>query len=220
MKAEATICKRSTQQEPLLFPSAPLVMTFLCFFCFLLLAPVAAAEQSPLGTTRSLALTHSLSQGDTLTSALQLFAHDGHGGNALLVQRRFDQPVLSYKEIGVSFSYDLVDSVMLRVGSGVLIDQQSSHLAPGSARFGIDFASPWLFSNDTIRPVFSSEVKMHQEYRWSSDISLRAGFRFKPARATTTNWSVMAEYFTGHQAQGQFYKQEVNYIGIALHCQF
>ncbi|MGE0824608.1 MAG: DUF1207 domain-containing protein, partial [Candidatus Binatia bacterium] len=151
---------------------------------FLLIASSATADEPVPGTATSLAYTRPLAPRD-MRATLHLFSHDSYVSDALLLQHRLDRATLSYDEILLTLSYDMFDTLMFQAGGGLLIDQQPAQIAPGTARFGVDFASPWLFDNETVLPLVSSEVKMHQEYQWSSDFSLRAGVRFKSSHTST-----------------------------------
>ncbi|MGE0680331.1 MAG: DUF1207 domain-containing protein [Candidatus Binatia bacterium] len=155
-----------------------------------------------------------------LTTSFQLSSYNAHISDSLLPQNRWDRSFLSYESVDVTLSYRLMDMVRLYSGGGFLFDQEPSHVKPGTVRFGVDFDSPWIFLGERIAPQISTEFKMHEEYSWNSDFSLRAGFRFFPTRDDIPAFTFMAEYFKGHSVHGQMYKSQVEYLGVGLHCKF
>lgn len=156
-----------------------------------------------------------------VTTAIQLFSSALFRSDEILFLSQPNPSALSYESVNVKLSYKVLSLLRLYSVGGLLFGQEPSYISPGVARFGLDLDSPWIFLGDRVAPQVSTEFKMHQEYEWNSDFSLRAGFHFSGARnANLPPFTFMAEYFKGYSAHGQLYKSEVEYLGVGLHCKF
>jgi hypothetical protein len=62
-------------------------------------------------------------------------------------------------------------------------------------------------------------VQYREENEWAADVSLRAGFELQRWLGSR-KLQVLAEYFQGHSPNGQFYKDNIEYLGLGLHFNF
>jgi hypothetical protein len=122
------------------------------------------------------------------------------------------------ESLDVTLLYRLTDMVSLYGGGRLLSDSEPGSLKPWAAKFGLDFASPWLFVDRTLQPIGAAEFKSHKDYDWSADFSLRAGLRWNDARNPDRSLSLMLECFVGNsQSAIPVSQQKIDYLGLGLH---
>ena len=151
----------------------------------------------------------------------RLFHQSSHLGDEFLIDNRVRNRVnLSYESVDLRLSYELFDDAF-RVygGGGYLFDQEPSSLKPWSAQWGLEFRSPWPGPDSSWRPVAAVDMQNREENSWRVDISARAGIQFEGVLASR-NLQILLEYFRGHSPNGQFYKDEIEYLGLGAHFHF
>jgi hypothetical protein len=122
------------------------------------------------------------------------------------------------ESLDVTLLYGLTDIFSLYGGGRFLSDSEPGSLKPWAAKFGVDFASPWLFGDRTILPIAAAEFKSHKDYDWSTDFTLRAGLRWNDTRAPDRSLSLMLECFLGNSWDTTpVSQQKINYLGLGLH---
>ena len=122
------------------------------------------------------------------------------------------------ESLDVTLLYQLTDMVSLYGGGWFLSALEPGALKPRAAKFGLDFASPWLFLDHTLQPIGAVEFKSRKDYDWSTDFSLRAGFRWNDTRAPDRSLSLMLEGFVGNsQSTVPGARQQIDYLGLGLH---
>ena len=118
----------------------------------------------------------------------------------------------------VTLRYQLTDMVSLYGGGWLLSTLEPGSLRPRTAKFGLDFASPWQLLDHSLQPVGAAEVLSHKDYDWSTDFSLRAGMRWNNLRAPDHSLSLMLECFVGNaKTTVPGARQNVDYVGLGLH---
>ena len=118
----------------------------------------------------------------------------------------------------VTLLYQLTDMVSLYGGGWFLSALDPGSPKPRAAKFGLDFASPWLLLDHTIQPIGAAEFQSHKDYDWSTDFSLRAGLRWNDTRTPDRSLSLMLEGFVGSsQSTVPGARQQVDYLGLGLH---
>ena len=122
------------------------------------------------------------------------------------------------ENLEVTLLYRLTDMVSLYGGGWFLSALEPGTLQPQAAKFGLDFASPWLLLEHTIQPIGAVELKSRKDYDWSTDFSLRAGVRWNDTRAPARSLSLMLEGFVGNsQSTVPGARQQIDYLGLGLH---
>jgi hypothetical protein len=158
---------------------------------------------------------------DNVSALARLFHQSSHIGDEFLLRNRVRNRVnLSFESIDLRLAYDLFDDA-LRVygGGGYLFDQEPASLRPWSLQWGAEFRSPWPGPQSSWRPIAALDMQNREENDWQVDISARAGVQFEGVLASR-NLQLLLEYFRGHSPNGQFYKQEVDYLGVGAHFHF
>jgi hypothetical protein len=122
------------------------------------------------------------------------------------------------ESLDVTLLYRLTDMVSLYGGGWFLSALEPGSLTPRAAKFGLDFASPWLFLDRTIQPIGAAEFQSRKDHDWSTDFSLRAGLRWNEIRAPNRSLSLMLEGFVGNsQSTIPGSGQQIDYLGLGLH---
>jgi hypothetical protein len=122
------------------------------------------------------------------------------------------------ESLDVTLLYRLTDIVSLYGGGWFLSALEPGSLKPRTAKFGLDFASPWLFLDRTIQPVGAAEFQSRKDHDWNADFSLRAGLRWNDTRAPDRSLSLMLEGFVGNsQSTVPGSRQQIDYLGLGLH---
>jgi hypothetical protein len=139
---------------------------------------------------------------------------------AELVQARLFRVYPRAETFDVTLSYQLMDMFLLTSGGRWLFDHEQSRVVSKMARFGIDFESPWPFLGRSLQPISTAEFRIGEDYKWSTDLSIRAGLRWNGFEDTDRSLSLMLECFQGESRTKQGYRQKMDYIGLAVHYGF
>lgn len=166
------------------------------------------------------ALYYSLRAG-RLSSFARIYHQSSHLGDEFLLRKvntTFERVNLSYEGLDLRLSYEFPYGVRIYGGSGGLFHREPRQLKPWQVQYGAEFRSPWR--SGLVRPIMAVDFKNHQENRWSTDISARAGLEFDNLQVLGRNLQFLLEYFNGFTPSGQFYKTKVEYLGVGLHYHF
>jgi len=122
------------------------------------------------------------------------------------------------ESLDVTLLYQLTDVFSLYGGGWLLSALEPGSLKPRAAKFGLDFASPWLFLDHGLQPIGAAELRSHKDPDWSADLSLRAGLRWHNLRASDRSLSLMLEGFVGNtKSTVPGAQQKIDYFGLGLH---
>jgi Protein of unknown function (DUF1207) len=122
------------------------------------------------------------------------------------------------ESLEVTLLYQLTEVVSLYGGGWLLSALEPGSLTPRAAKFGLDFASPWLFLDHRLQPIGAAEVQSQKVSDWSADFSLRAGLRWNDLRAADRSLSLMLEGFVGNtKSTVPGAQQKMDYLGLGLH---
>jgi hypothetical protein len=156
----------------------------------------------------------------------RVFHRSSHLGDEFLLRNSSIGRVnLSYEAADVKLSYHLLHgrlgprfdrAVRVYVGGGRLFDQEPSDLKPWSTQVGLELESPWTLWR-TVRPVAAVDVENHEQNKWSTDVSVRAGLAFESLKVLDRKLVLLFEYFSGNSPNGQFYRNRIEYTGAGLH---
>ena len=122
------------------------------------------------------------------------------------------------ESLDVTLMYQMTEVVSLYGGGWLLSALEPGTLTPRAAKFGLDFASPWLFLDHRLQPIGAAEVQSQKASDWSADFSLRAGLRWNNLRAADRSLSLMLEGFVGNtKSTVPGAQQKMDYLGLGLH---
>ena len=151
----------------------------------------------------------------------RIFHQSSHLGDEFLLRTKAQRINLSYEGIDTKLSYDLFDRVLrVYAGAGYLFDQDPSSLQRWSTQAGFELQSPWTLLGGLARPIFAADFQSREENDWKPDISLRAGLQFESVQVLGRKLQWTLEYFNGHSPNGQFFKDKIEYWGVAAHLYY
>lgn len=162
----------------------------------------------------------------------RLFHQSSHLGDEFILNHDIgadDRINLSYEGLDVTLSYEInypgEKTWRIYGGSGRLLRTDPGDLERWSIHYGLEFRSPWTFPANhfagmRFRPVAGVDLKNREENSWNTDVSARGGleieeFLGKPLRS---RYQILFEYFRGHSPNGQFFREEIEYMGVGLHA--
>ena len=151
----------------------------------------------------------------------RLFHQSSHLGDEYILSNEAESRVnLSYQAVDLRLSYEFSGDVLrLYVGGEDIFEREPATLKPLSLQSGLEFRSPWPGPEAKIHPIAAADARYREENDWAADVSLRAGIEFKRWLGTR-NLQLLLEYFTGHSPNGQFYTDEIEYLGLGVHFNF
>ncbi|MGQ0647083.1 MAG: DUF1207 domain-containing protein [Gemmatimonadaceae bacterium] len=158
---------------------------------------------------------------DAFSMRLRAYHQSSHLGDEFLLRSKDPERVnLSFEAAELLIS---VDAGALRVyGGGEYLFNRSPHeLEHYVAHGGAELRPPASLSLGTagrLRVVAAGDLKASQEADWKPSVSVRAGLEFEgepPAR----RWSLLFESYNGPSPYGQFFREQIRYVGIGAHFQ-
>jgi len=127
---------------------------------------------------------------------------------------------LSYEAVDLKLSYEFFGDVLrLCVGGGNIFAREPASLKPWSLQSGLELRRPWPSLEARLRPVAAADIQYREENKWQADVSLRAGIEFQRWLGSR-NLQILVEYFRGHSPNGQFYTENIEYLGLGMHFNF
>lgn len=153
----------------------------------------------------------------------RVYHQSSHLGDEFLLRRAnsaFDRINLSYEGMDLRLSYEFPYGVRLYGGGGGLIHKEPSSLKVWMTQYGVEFRSPWRIDFWSMRPIAAADFKNYQENNWHTDVSARAGVEFGNLQALGRKLQLLIEYYNGNSSSGQFFRNNVEYIGVGAHYHF
>ncbi len=161
-----------------------------------------------------------------LSFILRYYHQSSHLGDELLV----DDPQylqlrqkISYEEINAIGSVDFYHRMFrIYAGGGYLLDVAPANLGHWRVHYGAEFHGPMFMRLGFLRvsPVAGVDFKNWDQTNWDTDVSLRAGIQIEKNRLTSPKMQFLLEFYNGHDQNGQFYVNKVQYIGFGVHYYF
>jgi hypothetical protein len=107
-------------------------------------------------------------------------------------------------------------------GGEYIVRHEPADLKEGLLHTGVEYRHPHslfrLGSLGDARALAGLDAKSSQERKWQTGWSGRAGLEFTPARPTTARrLSVLLHAYDGPAPYGQFYQDNVTWVGIGVH---
>ena len=148
----------------------------------------------------------------------RIFHQSSHLGDEFLLRGQTDERInLSYESVNSLFSYHLPAGFRIYAGGGYIFHRDPSDLDPWSTQAGMEFRSPLFWMKGALRPVVAVDVQNRQESNWDTDVSARAGIQFENPDFLSRKLQLMLEYYNGKSPNGQFYENNIEYVGFGLH---
>jgi hypothetical protein len=155
----------------------------------------------------------------------RIYHQSSHLGDEFLLRPQDSVRVnLSFEAVEGILSVD-VGALRLYGGGEYLINRSPDDLEQQVAHAGAELRPQTRllsFGPGQVRAIAAVDLKSSEEQDWKPSVSVRAGIEFDrrgrndpPPR----RWSILFESYTGPSPYGQFFREEIRYIGIGLHFQ-
>lgn len=181
------------------------------------------SSSSDLVNTDFIAALYSSIRAGEFSAFGRLYHQSSHLGDEFLLRKintSFERINLSYEGLDLKLSYELPFGIRLYGGGTGLFHKEPSALKIWSAQYGAEFRSPWRIGSSPMRPIIAVDIKNHEQNRWNTDVSAKAGVEFDNLQVLGRKLQILAEYYNGFSPTGQFYKEKVEYIGLGAHYLF
>lgn len=153
-----------------------------------------------------------------LTAMARLYHQSSHLGDEYLLRTQPERINLSYEVLDVLASVDATDDLRVYAGGGYVLHSHTP-LERWLLQAGAEWYGPML-GGDSFRPVVACDVQSREENDWHGDVSLRAGVELGGPADPGGRLQVMLEYYRGRSPNGQFFEQQIEYVGLGLHLYF
>lgn len=161
-----------------------------------------------------------------VSARVRIYHQSSHLGDEYLLREppaRRDRENLSFEAAEGILS---VDAGPLRAygGGEILFHRQPADLEAmvvhGGAELRPAFRVLPLGGLGGFRLVAATDLKAAQEHDWKPSVSARVGLEYDRAgdpNPPGRRWSIFAEYYSGPSPYGQFFREQVRYVGAGLH---
>jgi hypothetical protein len=155
----------------------------------------------------------------------RIYHQSSHLGDEFLLRPQDSVRVnLSFEAVEGILSVD-VGALRLYGGGEYLINRSPDDLEHQVAHAGAELRPQTrllALGPGHVRAIAAVDLKSSEEQDWKPSVSVRAGIEFDrrgrndpPPR----RWSILFESYTGPSPYGQFFREEIRYVGIGLHFQ-
>ncbi|HSA55490.1 MAG TPA: DUF1207 domain-containing protein [Gemmatimonadaceae bacterium] len=160
------------------------------------------------------------------STRLRLYHQSSHLGDELLLREggaALERENLSFESLELLLS---ADGGLLRLyGGGEYLfrrapDDLERYVARGGAELRPAGRVLSLGGLGGFRFVAATDLKASQEQDWDPSVSARAGFEYDragPGDTQARRWRLLFEYYRGPSPYGQFFRENVEHIGVGLH---
>ena len=153
---------------------------------------------------------------------VRVYHQSSHLGDEFLLRAQPERVNLSFESLEVLVAHDFGE-IRAYGGGEYLFHREPSDLAEGLVHVGLDWRNnetTFSFSHlGAARWVAGLDVKHWQQNDWAIQISAKAGLEFAPISNTDNSkrrWSVLLELYDGPSPYGQFYQDDLRYLGIYI----
>lgn len=157
---------------------------------------------------------------------LRLYHQSSHLGDEFLLREppgELERENLSFESAELILSQE-AGPLRLYGGGEVLFNREPDDLAATLVHGGMEFyPAARLLRVGNLgagRFVAGVDVKAPAEQEWSPAWSVRAGLEVGRAREAdypSRRWRLLFEYYDGPSPYGQFFQEEVSYLGLGMH---
>jgi hypothetical protein len=155
-------------------------------------------------------------QRESVSAQLRLYHQSSHLGDEFLLRTPITRVNLSYEVTDLLLSFDATEALRCYAGGGYVV-RSEPNLERWLTQAGVEFTGP---GRAGLRPVGAIDLQSREEHDWQLDCSVRAGIALDGALAGNRRLQIMLEYYHGRSPNGQFYVDDVEFVGIGLHFYF
>lgn len=150
------------------------------------------------------------------SSRLRVYHQSSHLGDEFLLRAEIERENLSFEAVDLLLSQEL-GSFRLYGGGELLFNREPDDLGSALVHGGAELRLGDLRGG---RLVGAVDVKASEQRDWDPGWSARAGVEVAHWRDETHPprvWSLLAEFYDGPSPYGQFFQEQVRYLGLGLH---
>jgi len=156
-----------------------------------------------------------------LSAFLRIEHQSSHLGDEFLLNNPGVTRInLSYEEVDMKLSYQLLPWWRIYGGGGYIVHRFPENLGRGTTQWGIELVSTRTFLGGRVRPVAYGDFQCNERTSWQVGQSIMAGVQFENARIGDRQVQLLAEYYVGPSPDGQFYTQRASWYGVGVHLYF
>lgn len=157
---------------------------------------------------------------DDLSLMIRTYHDSGHLGDEFIVKNPDIERENFILDGGqVLGSYDIDPSIRLYAGPVWYWSTSKEVDGQFLLQWGLELESPRTIWDGIARPIAAADVQHWEERDFVPDLSVRFGLRFEQPSRVGRNMSILAEYYTGRERNGQFLEDNVQYFGIGINFQ-
>lgn len=150
------------------------------------------------------------------SSRLRLYHQSSHLGDEFLL--RTDQPRenLSFESVELLLSQEF-GPLRAYGGGEYLFNREPATLDETVAHGGLELRAGRLRG---VRFVAAADVKLSEQRDWDPGVSARVGFEvahWRDEAHPPRLWAILLELYDGPSPYGQFFQEDVRWLGIGLH---
>lgn len=151
-----------------------------------------------------------------LSGRLALLHQSSHLGDEYLLRSELERENLSFEALDLIVSQEL-DSFRVYGGGQYLFNREPASLEPLVAHGGAEIRIGPVRGP---RLVAALDVKSSEQQEWKPAWSARGGLeiaRWRHPEHPPRLFAVLAEYYRGPSPYGQFFRENIRYLGVGLH---
>jgi hypothetical protein len=154
---------------------------------------------------------------DGLAAQVRLYHQSSHLGDEFVLRRSIQRVNLSYEVADVLLSFDVAEAVRLYGGGGRILHSEPD-LEPWVTQAGLELHG--RRGETGFRPVAAFDLQARDEHDWHVDLSVRVGIEQDQEVPGDRRLQLLLEYYLGRSPNGQFYVDDVQWLGIAVNFRF
>lgn len=152
-----------------------------------------------------------------VSGLLRLIHQSSHLGDEYLLRTGTERLNLSYETLDLLVSWQAMEEVRVYGGGGNIL-HSDTELDRWIAHAGAEWLAPEKWGG--VRPVVAVDVQSREYTDWNVDVSVRAGVQFQDTEGVRGRVQLMVEYYSGSSPNGQFFVDDVEFVGVGLHFYF
>jgi len=150
------------------------------------------------------------------SSRVRVYHQSSHLGDEFLLSSEVERENLSFEAVDVLLSQE-VGPLRAYGGGEVLFNREPETLESTLAHAGLELRIGQLRG---VRFLGALDMKATEQQEWEPGWSVRAGVEvaaWRDENHPPRMWGLFAEYYDGPSPYGQFFQEQVHYMGVGLH---
>ena len=153
----------------------------------------------------------------------RVFHQSSHLGDEYILFNKIgeeDRVNLSYEGLDLTMAWQpgMGYGIKYYAGGGYLFGRDPSSLDPWSAKVGMEVE--WPKEKWGIYPVAAFHIQTFEDTGFEPDLSIMGGLQFNDPALEDRQIRILLSYFNGYSPNGQFYDEQLEYMGLGFQYQF